>query len=175
MRLAIRAAVVPAYILLCIVLGGSTQGYWGAATLQLLAIAIIGWSLLTPDRLHLSGAAKGLFAIAALIVLLPIVQLIPLPPGLWTAIPGREPIAEGYRLLGQPLPWLPISVTPYDTMVTITTLLPPLAVLAGMLIGGAYRASWIVMAILVGTFSSVLLGALQVSSGDPVESPWYLY
>lgn len=175
MRSAIRAGVVPAYILLCIVLGGSTQGYWGAAILQLLAIAIIGWSLLTPDRLHLSGPTKGLFAIAALIVLLPIVQLVPLPPGLWAAIPGRNPIAEGYRLLGQPLPWLPISLTPYDTMATILTLLPPLAVLAGMLIGGAYRASWIVIAVLLGTFAAVLLGALQVSSGDPVQSPWYFY
>ncbi len=175
MRAAIRAAVVPVYILLCIVLGGSTQGYWGAASLQLLAIGIIGWSLLTRDRLPLSGAAKGLFAIAALVVLLPVVQLVPLPPGVWSAIPGRDPIIEGYRLLGQPLPWLPISLTPYDTMVTVVTLLPPLAVLAGMLLGGAYRASWIVIAVLVGTFSAVLLGALQVSSGDPVESPWYLY
>ena len=175
MRGAIRAAVVPAYILLCIVLGGSTQGYWGAATLQLLGIAIIAWSLLTPDRLALSGPAKGLFAIAGLIVLLPLVQLIPLPPGLWTAIPGREPIAEGYRLLGQPLPWLPISLTPYETMATVLPLLPPLAVLAGMLIAGAYRSSWIVIAVLIGTFTAVMLGALQVSSGDPLQSPWYLY
>jgi O-antigen ligase len=175
MRGLIRPAVVPVYILLCIVLGGSTQGYWGAAILQLLAIAIIGWSLLTPDRLQLSGAAKGLFAIAALTVLLPIIQLVPLPPGLWTAIPGRDLIIEGFRLLGQPLPSLPISLTPYETMATILTLLPPLAVLAGMLIGGAYRASWIVIAVLIGTFAAVLLGALQVSSGDPVQSPWYLY
>jgi O-antigen ligase len=175
MRVAIRTAVIPAYILLCIVLGGSTQGYWGAATLQLLAIGLIGWSLLTPDRLPLSGPAKGLFAIAALIALLPILQLIPLPPGVWSSIPGRKVVVEGYQLLGQPLPWLPISVTPYETMQTIVTLLPPLAVLTGMLIGGAYRASWIVIAVLLGTFAAVLLGALQVSSGDPVTSPWYFY
>ncbi len=170
-----RSAVVPAYILLCIVLGGSAQGYWGAAILQVLGIAIIAWSLLTPDRLRLSGPAMALFAIAGLTVLLLIVHLVPLPPGLWTAIPGREPIAEGYRLLGLPLPWLPISLTPYETAATALTLLPPLAVLVGMLVAGAYRASWLVIAILVGTFTSVLLGALQVSSADPLQSPWYLY
>ena len=175
MRAAIRPAVIPVYILLCIILGGSTQGYWGAATVQLLAIGIIGWSLLTPDRLSLSGPAKGLFVMAGLVVLLPIVQLIPLPPSVWSAIPKREPIIEGYRMLGLPLPWLPISVTPYETMATIVTLLPPLAVLTGMLICGAYRASWIVMAVLLGTIAAVLLGALQVTSGDPVASPWYLY
>ena len=175
MRPALRAAVVPAYILLCIVLGGSTQGYWGAAILQLLAIAIIGWSLLAPNRLRLSGPAKGLFAIAALTVVLAIIHLIPLPPGLWTAIPGRDPIVEGYRLLGQPLPWLPVSLTPHETMATALTLLPPLAVLTGMLVAGAYRASWIVIAVLLGTFTAVLLGALQVSSADPLQAPWYLY
>src|SRR5688572_13424116 len=175
MRPAIRAGVVPAYLLLCIVLGGSTQGYWGVAILQLLAIALIGWSLISSDRPHLSGPAKSLFAIAALIVLVPIIQLVPMPPGLWTAIPGRDPIAEGYHLLGQPLPWLPISLTPYETMATALTLLPPLAVLTGMLVAGAYRASWIVIAVLLGTFSAVMLGAVQVSSGNPLESPWYFY
>jgi O-antigen ligase len=44
-----------------------------------------------------------------------------------------------------------------------------------MLIGGAHRASWTVIAVLLGSFSAVMLGALQVSSADPVASPWYLY
>lgn len=175
MREALRSAVVPAYILLCIVLGGSVQGIWGVAALQLLAIAIIGWSLLCRERLRLSGPAKSLFAIAGLAILLLIVQLAPLPPEVWTAIPGRSLIVEGYRLLGQPMPWLAISLTPYDTAATALTLLPPLAVLVAMLVAGAYRASWIVLAVLIGTIGAVLLGALQVASPDPANSPWYLY
>src|SRR5215203_1294363 len=145
MRQTLRSAVIPAYILLCIGLGGSVQGMWGMAILQLLAIAIIAWSMLGKERLHLSGPAKGLFAIAGLTLLLVILQLVPLPPGVWMGLPGREPIAEGYGLLGQPLPWLPISLTPYDTAATALTLLPPLAVLTAMLVAGAYRASWLVL------------------------------
>ena len=175
MRQALRSAVVPAYILLCIVLGGSVQGYWGVATLQLLAIAIIGWSLLVREPLRLSRSAKALFGIAGLTILLIVIQLIPLPPGLWSALPGRDPVVEGYRLLGQDLPWLPISLTPYETAATALTLLPPLAVLTGMLVAGAYRTRWIVVAVLAGTFAAVLLGALQVSTPNPAESPWYLY
>jgi O-antigen ligase len=172
---AIRSALVPAYILLCIVLGGSVQGVWGMAILQLLAIALIGWSLLTRDRLALSGPTKALFLIAGLVVLLAVVQLIPLPPGLWTPLPGREPVAEGFRLLGQRLPWLPVSLTPYDTAATALTLLPALAVLTAMLVAGAYRVRWLVIAVLIGTLAAVLLGALQVGSADPLNSPWYLY
>lgn len=175
MRDAIRSAIVPAYVLLCIVLGGSVQGVWGVAALQLVAIAIIAWSLLARDRYRLSGGGQALFALAGLTVLLIVVQLIPLPPAAWTALPGREPIVEGYRLLGLRLPWLPASLTPYDTAATALTLLPPLAVLAGMLVAGAYRVRWLVIAILVGTLAAVLLGALQVGNAGPTDSPWYLY
>jgi len=175
MRQAMRSAVVPAYLLLCIVLGGSVQGVWGMAILQLLAIAIIAWSLLIREPLRLSGTAKALFALAGLTILLVVIQLVPLPPAMWTALPGRELIVEGYALLGQPVPWLPISMTPYDTAYTALTLLPPLAVLAGMLVAGAYRTSWLAIAVLAGTFAAVLLGALQVGSAEPMQSPWYLY
>jgi O-antigen ligase len=39
----------------------------------------------------------------------------------------------------------------------------------------AYRPSWLALALLAGTFAGVLLGALQVVSADPQNSPWYLY
>lgn len=175
MRQSLRTAVIPAYVLLCIGLGGSVQGVWGVALLQLLAIAIIGWSLLVRDAAALSASAKALYIIAGLTVLLAIIQLIPLPPALWSALPGREPIVEGYHLLGRNLPSLPISLTPYATAATLLTLLPPLAVLTGMLVAGAYRANWLAVAILLGTFAAVLLGALQVSTSGATQSPWYLY
>ena len=175
MREVLRSAVTPAYILLCIVLGGSVQGIWGVAALQLLAILIIGWSILAKGREKLSRSTKALLAIVGLAILLPLFQLVPLPPSVWTALPGRKSVAAGYALLSEPLPWLPISFAPYDTMETVQTLLPPVAVLAAMLVANGYRASWIVIAILVGTLAAVLLGALQVGSADPVTSPWYLY
>ena len=57
-----RSAIVPAYVLLCIVLGGSVQGMWGMAILQFLGIAIIAWSLLLREPLRPSVPAKALFA-----------------------------------------------------------------------------------------------------------------
>lgn len=171
----LRSAVVPVYVLLCIVLGGSAQGIWQNAVLQLLAVPIIAWPLLTKSPAPITAAGMTLFAIVGAAILLTLAQLVPLPPSLWTALPGRDFVASGYSLLDQPLPWLPLSLTPYHTMATALTLLPPLAVLAAMLLAGAYRPSWLACAILIGTFTAVLLGALQVGSGNPANSPWYLY
>lgn len=171
----LRSAVVPLYVLLCLILGGSAQGIWTNAVLQLLAVIILGWSLLAKAPGPVTGAAKGLFALFGLLVLLVVVQLIPLPPGIWSALPGRRLVAEGFSLLGQSTPWLPLSLTPYETMATALTLLPPAAVLTAMLVARAYRPSWLAVAILFGTFAAVLIGALQVGSADPANSPWYFY
>jgi O-antigen ligase len=37
------------------------------------------------------------------------------------------------------------------------------------------RPPWLVVALIAGTVAGILLGALQVSSPDPLASPWYLY
>jgi O-antigen ligase len=170
----LRSAVIPAYLLACILLGGSAQGIWSNMTLQLLGIAIIGWAVIRRKGGRLSTPARRLFLIAALALLVVALQLLPLPPAMWTALPGRSTVARGFELLGQPMPWMPLSLAPFTTMETALSLIPPLAVLAGMLLADAYKPSWVAGAVLAGTLLGVLLGALQVGSNDP-SSPWYLY
>ncbi len=171
----VRQSCMPAYLMLCLVLGGSGVGYWANAILQLLAIAIIAWAVLTPRPMPLSKPATQLFALAGLVVGLIAIQLVPLPPALWSALSGREFVANGYRLLGQPLPWLPISLAPYNTLYSAQWLLPSLAILLGMLRLGWFRPSRLAIALAATTIVAVMIGALQVSSGNPSESPLYFY
>lgn len=171
----LRLSVIPLYLMLCIFLGGSTRGVWANMVLQLLAIVIIAWAALTPRSTQRSRSQYGLVGLLALTLLLIAIQLVPLPPAIWTALPGREFVATGYELLGQPLPWLPISLAPYQSIASALWLLPPIAVLAGMLKLHAYRTSWLAAALCVATFAAVLVGTLQVASGDPASSPWYFY
>jgi O-antigen ligase len=97
-----------------------------------------------------------------------------LPPAIWEQLGGRAPIAAGYRTLGIPAPWLPVSLTPYESLGTLLAVIPPLAVLAGVIrLGG--RPVWLALALVIGAVAGVILGALQVSSGVPESSPWYLY
>src|SRR3546814_2629986 len=75
----VREGLVPAYLLLCLILGGaSAAGLWANMLLQLLAIPIILWSLLSRPETPLSPPARRLLLLAWLAVALVAVQLIPL-------------------------------------------------------------------------------------------------
>lgn len=171
----LRPAVAPAYLLLCLVFGGSAQGIWANVVLQLAAIAIITWAFLDrrPDPQPL--AVRRLGVLIALALALIAVQLIPLPPELWTALPGRDLIGDGFALLGLPSAWQPISLAPYDTAATALTLLPPLAILAAMIWVKPSPSRWIAVIVIAATVAGVMIGALQVASSDPATSPWYFY
>lgn len=171
-----KVGVIPAYLLLCLVLGGaSAAGFWANMMLQLIGIVIILWSLQVDRHTPMPAASRRLIVILALILLVVAVQLVPLPPGVWTALPGRDGIAEGFALLGQPLPWMPLSLAPYETWASALWLIPAIAVLLGILRLGNFKASWIAWAIAVVTVAGVMIGALQITSGDTRSSPWYFY
>lgn len=167
-----KEAALPAYLLLCLLLGGSSQAVWGNALLQLLALGVLAWATLTRDPAPIALAGRRLLQIVAAGLLLVVAQLIPLPPAMWTGLPGREFVVDGYALLAMPLPWLPISEAPYDTLTTALTLLPPLALLVGMLRLRHWSSTWMFAAVLLATAISIILGVLQVSAGD---GAWYFY
>lgn len=95
-----------------------------------------------------------LFALA--IVAIVAVQLVPLPPGLWSALPGRGTFAEGYALADVPLPWHAISLTPDRTWNSLLGLLPGIAIMLGIATLPDYRMKHI-PEVLMGL---ILLGAL---------------
>lgn len=168
-----RHFVIPAYLLLCILLGGaSLAGYRANLLLQLLALPILVAAL--AKRPHGAPvAARTLQWLAAALFILMGLQLIPLPPSLWTALPGRESVVAGFEMLGEPLPWLPLSLAPAETLADILWLLPAAAILFGVLRLGAFRPHLIAWTIAAATFIAVLLGALQVGGG--LNSPFYFY
>lgn len=171
----LRSAIVPLFLFACLVLGGSTRAEWPNLALQLMAIALLSWAALAAPRAQSGQPGRTLVRLALAMVVLVALQLVPLPPALWSALPGREAIARGFDLLDQPRPWMPLSLAPYDTMSSALWLLPPLAIVAGILRLGAYRETMLAVALGLAALGGVLLGTLQVSSGDVLNSPWYLY
>lgn len=165
--------ILPLYLFVCIVFGGSSQSYWGKSVLQLLAVLIIAWLVISSKEslrvprapIAIGAATLGLFAL----------QLVPLPPHIWFQLPGRELVVEGYRSLNIGLPWLPVSLSPHDTVEALLFLLPPTAVFVLTLSRKRLRLEWAVWTIVGATLLSVLLGYLQISSGRFERSGWYLY
>ncbi|HZC37159.1 MAG TPA: O-antigen ligase family protein [Sphingomicrobium sp.] len=171
----LREVVAPAYLFLCLILGGSAQGIWANMVLQLLGIGLVAWAALAPAEEPLLPAAKQLLIFALVAVAIVAVQLVPLPSSLWPHLAGRAPIADGYRILGVPVPALPLSLTPYGSLNSLLGLIPPLGLFCAIMRLKAYRTGWLGMALLAGTVAGILLGALQVASGNSLASPWYLY
>lgn len=170
-----RPFVVPVYLFFCLLLGGSAQGAWSNMLLQLSGLGIIAWALIERPAERMLAPARQLVWIALAGIVIVAIQLIPLPPSLWTQLGGREVIAEGYRILGLPLPWRPASLAPYRTIDALLGAIPPLAVLLGIVRLKANRGVYAAIAILAGTVAGICLSALQLSSAQVEGSPWYLY
>lgn len=169
---AAKSFVAPAYLLACLILGGSAQGVWQNALLQLIGLGIIAWAVSSGDE-PLPKPARALLLILLAGLAVVAIQLLPLPASIWGhGLRGR--IAADYAVLGRPAPWLPVSMTPYATANALLAVIPPLAIFCAILRLGAFRASWLAAALLCGAVAGITLGALQVVAPG-TESPWYLY
>lgn len=133
-----------------------------------LAVAVAVW--------HTSGSApapRRVHAVIALLALPPALQLVPLPPGLWQLLPGRDLVAAGLGLAGAQDAWRPLSIAPHRTLAALLSLGPPLAVL-----WLTARASPRARANLAATIAalallSVLAGAAQIAQNGPGPFDFY--
>ena len=170
-----RVAVAPAYLLLCLVLGGSAQGVWQNMILQLAGVAIIAWAASDRSDDPLARPATQLLLLAAAFLVIVVLQLVPLPASVWSHLGPRQAIAGGYRVLGIAVPSEPLSVAPASTLDALLKFIPPLAIFCAMVRLRAYRPGWLALALIGGTVAAVALGALQVASSGGEPSGWYLY
>ena len=161
-------------VVACLVLGGaSNAGVIANALLQLGSVAILGWAML-PGRAERSTVPLGAFGwLLAGLGLLALLQILPLPPALWGALPGRARFLADYRALGIAPPWLPLSLAPDRALASLLALLPCLATFVLTLratANGRTAALWMVIGVAV---LSIVIGALQLLGGS--ASRWYVY
>jgi hypothetical protein len=104
---------------------------------------------------------------------LAVLQLVPLPPGIWTALPGREPIVASFAATGTAPGWEPLSVVPMATLNALLALILPLAVLLLFAESSSAERRRALRAIAAFAFVSALLGILQVVEGG--QGPLYPY
>jgi O-antigen ligase len=155
----------------CVILGGGTRnGFLSDAILQLLAIPLLLvalWQLqiVSVSKQPKSAQLKFALAFCLAIALLPLVQLIPLPPWIWTALPGHQPVESVFDVLGHALPWMPISVVPYQTWGSALSLIPPIAVFLGTVLLSYHERRLMTLVVLSIGFVSVFLGLFQVAQG----------
>lgn len=159
-----QASVVAGFLVLAVLLGGaSAAGITANAVLQVAGLIALTVLLLRGWSAPLVPAERQVLLLAALFAGLFLVQLVPLPPVLWTALPGRGEIVRGLATLGIAPPWMPLSLAPAATLHAGVALLPPVAMLLMLVRFQRPVARVAIIAVLGLMLVSLVLGVAQFS------------
>ena len=165
-------AFVPAaaYLALCLIFGGASRptpwppawfGYTGLVLVLILAFPCFALR-------RSSEAISGPFLVLLLFAALAVLQLIPLPAELWSALPVRDRLLQGFDLLGAPPPdRLPPTLSPEATFEGLLRMFPAMAMLLLLVPvprrSGILRLVWFI--VIAGTAASVA-GLLQLAAPE---------
>jgi hypothetical protein len=167
--------LAPVYILLCLLLGGaSSAGFLANGALQLAGLICLLIVVLGGFLPELPKPARNLLALIGLAAALLTFELIPLPPFLWSLLPGRGNIAEGYALLGMSRPWLPISLSTSGTLAALCALIPVVTVVVLTYVSSGYGRLFSVYLIIATAVASVVLGLTRYTTfmTSPIVAAW---
>jgi O-antigen ligase len=169
------AVAVASVVLLALsfVLGGASREH--VLRLAIVELAALPVLVLAAGRLIRTGHwrehrfALGLLAAMAAI---PLVQLIPLPPAVWTGLPGRDQQVLALDLAGLQPGWAPLTLTPDLTWWSALALIPPAAMfMAGLALSPLQRVRLISLC-LAAAVIGILLGVAQMAGAGEQLFPW---
>jgi O-antigen ligase len=110
-------------------------------------------------------SASGAIALAFAAIALVAFHLFPLPPSVWTYLPGRDLVGAAFDAAGQSRPWLPLSLRSDEAWRVLTALAPPAAILFATLQLGAAQRLLLLLLIVAVACLNVIVGMLQVING----------
>lgn len=165
-------ALVCFLVLVFLTGGGARSDIQSLAILRPLAVVFCGFALLSVTAEHIR-AYRFFFWVAGLVFLLVGIHLIPLPPSIWQALPGREVIVDVDNAVGNKDLWRPVTMTPSAGANAFFSLFIPLAVLLMIVQLDGARLHRLVTPILILGVISGVIGIFQVA-GD-ARGPLYLY
>lgn len=168
------AAIVAIILLaLSVVLGGASREHTlrlAIVELAALPVLVIGASRLI--RADLWRQHRFVLGLLAALAAIPLVQLIPLPPAVWTGLAGRDELVLALELAGLQPGWAPLSLTPDLTWSSALALVPPAAVFLLALTSPHPLTVRLVLVYLAAAVVGMLLGAAQLASGGERLYPW---
>jgi O-antigen ligase len=138
---------------------------------RLVAIVILA-AMLWRGQLGLAAWSRGERLIWAILFLVPLVQLIPLPYSLWSQLPGRD-YARAVTSALDLQPWLHISLTGSATVNAVLALIPGFAAYALARQANERQVrTWLFLLFWAG-LASATLGLFQVASGPESSLRFY--
>lgn len=152
--------------------GGSRDDIQSLLLLRPLAVLFCAYALIVKVPGQWSGRQFPLYIIGALLALM-ILQLIPLPPAIWTELPERRIFADIANIAGIEQPWRPLSLSPSKTMNSLFSLAVPIAAMMLYLNLDREHRKQAIPVIIVLCAVSALWAIFQMVG--PSRGPLYLY
>lgn len=157
--------MLPALVAIALLFGG------GGAPAPMAGL-VVEWAALAALSAALwldRGAGqwpRRAIAFAVALLALPLLQLVPLPPALWQAFPGRGDEAAALALVGSAQRWMPWSVSPSRTLAGLLALTVPAVAMVLAARGPPAARRPVLAAVVALGLLSVLVGAVQLASGS---------
>jgi O-antigen ligase len=144
--------------------GGSAMG------LANLVVQLAGFAVLACNGpavfAFFRTAPRALVVLVTATLLLPLLQVVPLPPAIWQALPGREFAVQSLELTGGSQVWKPFSLDPNRTAIAFFALVPALAILVtAWQLSREDKRGLLILVVACG-LAVVLLGAQQLATGN---------
>lgn len=147
--------------------GASRATVYGQVIVRLVAVLSLFALALLGDRPN-TDQSRPIWWLLLAAVGLAVLQLVPLPPALWQALPGRAMIVEA--TMGRPQPWRPLALVPGTTLNALASLIVPLATLVTIDSIRSDERRLLPGALLIMIVAANLLGLMQLS-GSGFNNP----
>lgn len=150
--------------------GASRPDVLGQVIVRSVAWCLLVAAILFGERPSF-GQARPVWIIALAALALALMQLLPLPPEIWTALPGRGPLLEASAASGQMQTWRPWSIVPSATLNGASSLVVPLTALVLMASLRETERPLLPGAVLTVVAASAMVGLVQFS-GSTLNNPF---
>lgn len=148
------------------VLGGGPTLPSTSMLVELTACGLLGVSFAGLANGKYPADAKLALVFVVAVALVPILQLIPLPAGLWRSLPGRDIPDAISRLAGQGDVARPLTLDPDQARLRGLALIVPIAIFVATLQIGMRERDRIMQLFVLFALCSLLLGVFQLGTGN---------
>lgn len=152
--------------------GGSRADISSLVLLRPIAFLVASYALLVARAGELRAAAWPLGLLGCLAAIIG-VQLIPLPPETWSALPGRQLYVQIARDAGLPLVWRPLTLSPSRSLNALFSLSVPLATVLITTVQSAASCRRLLLVLAIACGVSALVATAQIASSG--NAALYLY
>lgn len=151
--------------------GGGSAFALANLAVQLAAISLLSVSRISFIQFWRESPAALRVAVAASLAL-PLVQIIPLPEALWAQLPSRDLVSRTLEMTGENDRWMTMSLDPRRTLLALTALITPLAVLCAGWSLPRHRLIDLGWLVVVLGLVTVAIGVINLASPNAVPNPF---